>query len=531
MQRLVLSSFTSLGRITLAAAGLSLLLAAGCDDDNDLPGAKPTDAGADKPPAADATADAVAPVDAAGTVDTATPDGSASEGGVTPDAGTADGGTDVAPPPPPDLDFAVVRFNANGTLDTTFGAGGIARIDLGPGAGTTRDSHYGLAGDAQGRLVLFGAKKGDGRSDSDRVVVRLTPTGAIDTTFATMGVHTLNLANLGDSARNGIIDPDGKIVAAGYAAQPTGVGLQTANRIVLLRLLDNGMPDPAFGTAGIVNSAPFVPAMPDTTMWGMAEAYGVVRQSTGSYVTTGYGRSAATGTVDVVSFRFGPDGKRDNTWGAAGASVVDIAGDNDRGRNLIALPGDRILVVGSGSPAAMTIDGLAMILQANGTLDPTFDTDGHKLYDFGRPDEAFFGVAVAPGGNLALATGYRTGAVGGVTEDDDATLLLLPVGPAGGAEIVKAVPISETESDRFFSAAFDAGGKAYGAGFVRAGNDSQMVVARYLPDGMPDATFGTAGVAKVNVVVNGGTEESARAVIVQADGKVVIAGNVEVVKP
>jgi uncharacterized delta-60 repeat protein len=520
--------YSSSRRLTLLAVGLSLAFVAGCDDDvDDLP--RPQDSGAaDRPATPDGgvNADVAAGGDARDSVaDLGPGDAIAGDGG-------ADGGaSDTAPAPAPDTDFAVVRFNANGTLDTTFGTGGIARLDLGPGSGTTRDTQWGLALDGQGRAVVFGHKKADGRSDFDRVVVRLTATGALDPTFATMGVNTLNIANLGDQARNGVVDPDGKIVAAGYTAQPTGVGTQTANRIVLLRLLDNGMPDPAFGSAGIVNAAPFVPANPETTMWGMAEAYGVTRLSTGAYVTTGYGRAAATGTVDLVAFRFGPDGKRDNTWGTAGAAVLDVAGDNDRGRNLIALPGDRVLMVGSATPTAMAIDAMAVIYQANGTLDPAFDTDGYKLYDFGRPDEAFFGVALAPGGNLALATGYRAGAAGGMMEDDDSVLMLLPVGGTGGTEIVKAVPLSDTESDRFFGAAFDAQGKAYGAGFLRAGNDSQMVVARYLPDGTPDPTFGTAGVAKVNVTVAGGTEESARAVAVQSDGKVVIAGTVEVIKP
>ena len=54
--------------------------------------------------------------------------------------------------------------------------------------------------------------------------------------------HTLNIGTLSDSARNGIVDPDGKIVSFGYTSQPTGVGTQTANRIVLARLHGGGAP-------------------------------------------------------------------------------------------------------------------------------------------------------------------------------------------------------------------------------------------------------------------------------------------------
>ena len=82
---------------------------------------------------------------------------------------------------------------------------------------------------------------------ADRVVVRLSANGAVDATFGTMGFHTLNIANLSDSARNGIVQTDGKIVSVGYTSQPTGVGTQTANRIVLARLNGDA---PAAGGAG-----------------------------------------------------------------------------------------------------------------------------------------------------------------------------------------------------------------------------------------------------------------------------------------
>ncbi len=74
---------------------------------------------------------------------------------------------------------------------------------------------------------------------------------------------------------------------------------------------------------GIVSSNPFSstdPLMP----WGTAEAYGIARQSTGAYVTAGYGRSAATGTVNVLSFRYTAAGVFDTTWGTTGMFEKDL---------------------------------------------------------------------------------------------------------------------------------------------------------------------------------------------------------------
>ena len=475
--------------------GLSIL--AGCEDDD---GGVLVDASTPTP-------DAAAP-----TPDAQTPDAIRPDSAPTTDAAVT--------PATADLDVVLVRLNADGTRDNTFGTNGIARIDFGPGGASSRDALWGVKLDAMGRVVLFGSRKAaDPRVDNDRVVARLTTAGALDTTFGMNGFHTLNIANLGDNARHGIVQPDGKIVSSGYTAQPTGVGTQDANRIVLARLLDTGMPDTTFGVGGVVNAAPFVPAMPDVTPWGMAEAYGVALQSTGGYVTTGYGRSAAMGTVDMVSFRFGADGKRDATWGGTGSVVFDLTGADDRGRNILALGNDGIVIVGSAKPTATSMDSLVIKLLPTGMRDAAYGTDGAKLYDFGRAtDEPFYGVALSADKNWVAATGYTAETGGATPVDTDATLLLLPVGAGGGTEVIKTVPASETESDGFYGAAFDAAGKAYGAGYVRDGADSLMLVSRFNMDGTPDTTF-AGGVVKVNVVV-AGAAEIARDVVIQADGKV-----------
>lgn len=436
-------------------------------------------------------------------------------------AGGGGGGT----APSPDTDIVVARFNADGTIDTTFGTAGVVRLDLGAGAGNVRDALWSVATDATDRLVLFGSRKAEGatRVDSDRVVVRLSADGAIDATFATMGIHTLNIANLGDNARAGFVQADGKIVASGYTNQPTGVGTQTANRPVVLRLNDNGTADATFGAGGIVNYNPFMSGSP-TVPWGMAEAYGIGLLSTGHYITTGYGRSDPAATaVNLIGLKLSATGVPDATFGTAGALEKDIAGDNDRGRNLVVLPGDRILMVGSATPAAMNVDAMIMMVTAAGALDTTFNTTGYKLYKFeDRPDEAFFGAAVSPNGMLAAAAGYRAGGTG---NNDDATLVLLPLG-ATGTEFASAVPLSATANDRFWTVTFDATNKAVAAGYLSESGDNWLAVARFNADGTRDSTFGMGGLAKVNASV-GTTLEEARGVVVQSTGKIVVAGVAE----
>jgi uncharacterized delta-60 repeat protein len=200
--------------------------------------------------------------------------------------------------------------------------------------------------------------------------------------------------------------------------------------------------------------------------------------------------------------------------------VLDLIGENDRGRQLAVLPDDRILIVGTATPVSGNGDALVTVLNADGTFDTTFDADGLKVYDFGGTDENFYGLALAPSGNWAAAVGYSVSE--GV--DGKATLVLLPL--PGGADVAQVVPLSATGDNRFWSVAFDASDRIYAAGHVTVEGDNVMVVVRLTPDGVVDPTFGVNGIAAVNLV-SAGTEETARGITVQSDGKIVIAGTVE----
>ncbi len=434
-----------------------------------------------------------------------------------------DGGTDAGVVA--DTDVVLARFDSSGQLDPSFGSQGIAQVDLGRGQGTVRDSVWDLAVDAQDRLVVFGsARAGEARDDSDRTVLRLTAQGAVDNSFSEDGIQVLDLGGLSDNIRGGLVQADGKIVSSGYAAQPSGAGAQTANAIVLLRLNQDGTPDSSFGYQGVVNSNPYLSPLENTPA-GYAEAYGVGRQSSGAYVTGGYGKpTAAQSKVDLISARYTAAGTLDPTWATEGVFALDLIGDNDRARNVLVLPDDRVLLVGSGIEAAGDIDAMAVLLDADGAPASGLGAGGPLLTDFQRPDEAFFDAAVSADGQWVAATGYRAGAVAGVTEDDDSLLMLWPT--AGGAATTLAVELSPTASDRLWAVTYDAQGRALAVGFLDQEGDTRMVLVRFLSDGTLDPAFGTAGIAQLNVIESGNLE-TARAVAVQSDGKIVIAGVAE----
>jgi uncharacterized delta-60 repeat protein len=449
-------------------------------------------------------------------------------GGTETDAGS-DAGTDAGVVQR-DLDVAVVKLTRAGALDTTFGTGGKAIVDFGQATGGARDTAYGFDVDAMGRVVLFGSTRSQTATDVDRYVARLTTAGALDVTFGTGGVVRLDLGGTSDAARHGAVQADGKILASGYTSLPTGAtqsdgGMQSANSIVLQRLDATGAPDVTFGTGGLVKLNPFPPAG-TATLWGMCEAYAAVQQSSGRYVTGGYGRVAASGPVDLASVRLNADGTRDTTWNTTGAITLDLVGADERARHLSVLPDDRVVFAGSGTPLTGNIDALVHVTNADGTPDTTFGTGGTKLFAFGRNDEAFWSSAVGPGAMSIAVAGYRVGSANTATENDDALLAIIPLSVGAPAEFAQPVPLSDSAHDRFFGVAWD-GMQVVAAGFVREGSDTQFAVARFNQDGTRDTTFGTNGVVKVNVTVGGGTEEVARWVKVLADGSIFLAGPAE----
>jgi uncharacterized delta-60 repeat protein len=204
------------------------------------------------------------------------------------------------------------------------------------GTGYVADSAWGLSVYSDGRLLVSGAQKRSGGTDSDFAVVRLSADGVRDAAFGTNGVATVDVNNRNASPRTTTLLPDGGIVMAGYMDDGGVV------KPVLFKLTSAGALDPTFGTAGI-----FAP----TVLAAVTEAYGAVLQGT-SFVTAGYGRNSASENLDWLSLRVSSTGALDTTWGTAGVARLDLAMFNDNARALVALPDNRVLLVGGGRPAA-----------------------------------------------------------------------------------------------------------------------------------------------------------------------------------
>jgi uncharacterized delta-60 repeat protein len=340
---------------------------------------------------------------------------------------------------PADVDIYVVRFNANGTPDTTFGdqPGSAVRVlNLSPGiVGSTRspDNTWGLMIQPDDKLVLE-ATRGSGapgtpnasRSDRDLAAVRLNPNGSRDQSFGTNGVASIGgvfteggqTIQAVENPRQGVIQPDGKIVLGAYA-QVNGL-----ERILLARFNANGTPDATFGGNG---GAPGIATANPNGPNGTAEVYEVGLQG-GKLVTVGYGtQTPQTSPPDLISNRFTSTGALDTTYGSNGTYRFD-RGQADRGRDLTMLPDGRVVLVGATETliagGTLATNALAIVLKPDGTPDTAFGNGGVLQVDPGGTADWYYGSTLLSSGKVAVA-GYK----GGVpSTGDDAAIARFDVG-------------------------------------------------------------------------------------------------------
>ena len=118
-----------------------------------------------------------------------------------------------------DEDFALVRYNADGSLDTSFGGGeGIVTTPIGP----LYDNGWSVALQGDGKIVVAGSAHDGGQYDF--AVVRYDADGTLDTGFGGGdGIVTTNLV-ASDQGYSVVLQPDGQIVVAGYGSRPFGAG-------------------------------------------------------------------------------------------------------------------------------------------------------------------------------------------------------------------------------------------------------------------------------------------------------------------
>ncbi len=279
-----------------------------------------------------------------------------------------------------------------------------------------------------------------------------------------------------------------------------------------------GRPDPSFGESGALVS---VLGSGDST----ADAVRV--DAEGNIVVAGFRFSPDSDVSAAVLLRYLPDGRRDPSFGEDGSVVADFGGRDAYFYDLVFDAEGRIVVVGEilGEPRP-TLDNYDVLVQRylpDGTLDETFGDGGTVQTDSGSREVAY---------DLLLDDEERIVVAGAqeVTEEVQVPLLVryLPDGQLdtsfGEGGVATQAPEFRSEWS-FYALGQDAEGRLVAVGeHQRSDDDGTLLVARYLPDGRLDTTFGDEGAFEYGV--DGGDGFAFANTVVPLGNALVVAGEV-----
>jgi len=273
------------------------------------------------------------------------------------------------------VDFALARYNSDGSFDTTFGNGGKVVTDFDP---THRDQANALAIQNDGKIIAAGFTSFTGSDDNTDyafAMARYNADGTLDASFGNAGKVITNISNpsgfnvyFRESINAIAIQNDGRIVATGTAF----LNFTQSMDFTTIRYNADGSIDNSFGTNGRVftNFTNTTPSEPNDA------AGEIFIQSNGNIIVAGRVHHLA---FDYGIARYHSDGSPDTTFGQGGqvtTSALHQASGNASKETAMAVQGDGKIIIG-GFTQSNSINLFALIrLQANGNPDATFGNGG-----------------------------------------------------------------------------------------------------------------------------------------------------------
>ncbi len=330
----------------------------------------------------------------------------------------------------------------------------------------------------------------------------LAAPGDLDPTFGAGGIVTTDItgSNDDDSATAVAIQADGKIVVAGYAESGA------TNDFALARYNTDGTLDTLFGAGGFIT----------TDFWSDDDgASAVAIQADGKIVAAGWTYNGLSYAFAVA--RYNTNGTLDVSFGGDGRATDDFAIDDDSA-SAVAIQADGKIVVAGSAFTGATYDFALARYNTNGTLDTSFGPGGHVTTDFAGEDDYVYGIAIQADGKIVAVGLGGTGLFDFVLARYNANGTLDPSFGTGGLVTEDFAP----GFGRAHAVAIQGDGRIVVAG--AAGGGISFTLGRYNANGTIDTTFGTAGTGIVTTDFGSDLSESAEAVVLQADGKIVAAG-------
>ena len=261
--------------------------------------------------------------------------------------------------------FAIARYNADGTIDNTFNGNGYVLTSI----GTSGAAINSIAIQSDGSIfaagyTLFG-------NNMDFAVAKYTSSGILDNTFDADGIAITPIYNNAEFASKVLIQPDGKIVVFGSTIQNSDYDF------AMVRYNSDGTYDNTFNGNGFIT--PYFS--------GNFNEYGnaALLQNDGKILIAGMNNSTFN---DFIVGRVNTDGSMDNTFGLSGFTITDFGTSTDYGEaTAMTLQPDNKIIVAGLRNLGVPLDFAVARYDQNGLLDASFDTDGLVNTNFGGDDQ------------------------------------------------------------------------------------------------------------------------------------------------
>jgi uncharacterized delta-60 repeat protein len=334
--------------------------------------------------------------------------------------------------------------------------------------------------------------------------------GDLDPTFDGDGIVTRSFSPnfLLNPPTDIVVQPDGKIIFA-------STSFMTINGIsddyyTIIRYNADGSLDTSFGNAGVVNRS----------VGNFEGLVTVLLQPDGKIILSGE-RYGGTNLTDFAVLRHNADGTPDNSFDGNGLAVATISNFSEERYGAAALqPDGKIVVVGQTDNETnnASYDWSVVRFNANGSLDTSFDGDGKIVLPMGGDMELAYSVAIQDDGKIVVSGVSSNGA-----DNDFTTVRLNADGSRDSGFGTNGVIRTQfgNGNETAYDVKIQSDQKIVAAGGTFNGTNSDIAVVRFNPNGTPDSGFGTNGLVTASYTPT--SSESALSLVLQPDGKILVS--------
>ncbi|MFZ1704023.1 MAG: T9SS type A sorting domain-containing protein [Saprospiraceae bacterium] len=378
--------------------------------------------------------------------------------------------------------FLLVKFNSNGSLNTSFGVGGVVNNTKAQGIA------YDIVLQKDEKFVAVGYNK-----NVKMNAIRFNPDGSIDLSFGNNGVMVYESGE----AKKILIQDNDNLVIGGISS-----GFDTLETR-LFRIMPDGVLDESFTVFSSISPRKnYAESL-------FEKDYGLILLDNGRIIQSFY--REVDGLSDIVLTMFDTDGTIYKSFGNEGQLVIDLSNVFERGGTLLLDQSGKIIVSG--------ISDLDMVLLKVDTSGNIYTQYGGK-FNFADGDDQVIDISLYPDGKILV------NAINGPAIKYDRDLLICRLDQTGTLDSSFAgtgVLLSGHNSDLSRARAIEVTPEGNA---ILAGHDydNWVEVSKLLPNGMVDQSFGDEGYVRFTFKDSSYRFNNVTSLLIQKDGKILIGG-------